>query len=377
MKNMSVNDVEDEDLGEEVSSDKHPFDPQNIKIDHESINLGSIIEDLSYGIIDLEPEFQRNSGLWNSKEKSRLIESLLLGLPLPTFFFANEKKTVSGGEVKSFLVVVDGLQRLTTLKEFIVDKTLKLSNLEFLSKSHDGLYYDDLTKEEHRKIRSARVTISTILENNPDLVKYIVFRRINTGGLVLTQQEIRHALNQGRPADLMKEMAESEKFKKATEYKISQERMLDREFCNRFLAFYDLDIEQGYDGDIDTFMAESLSRLSKYGKDEYEKIKFDFEKSMEACFEIFDDECFRKPKLNSNRRAAISKSLFDTISVNLAKTPPSKVVKIKKEKTEFIRRYHELFLSDEKFNASISNATGTRRHVLIRFKKIRQLIDDF
>jgi hypothetical protein len=246
----------------------HPFDPQVIKIIPDSVNLGSIIENLENKEIDLSPAFQRKRDLWSDTLKSRLIESLILGLPLPTFFFANETKVdKETGEEKLMLVVVDGLQRLCTIQEFVIDKSLRLTNLEFLSKTHTGITYDQLTREEQRKIKGARITYSTILENNPPLVKFIVFRRINTGGLPLNPQEIRHALNQGVPAQLLKTLAESDEFIAATSKAIKTDRMLDCEFVNRFLAFHILGFEENYGGDIEFFLAQSLVVLSDNRED--------------------------------------------------------------------------------------------------------------
>ena len=248
------NEVEQEDLG--PTSITHPFDPHLIKINFETINLGSIIENIENDEIDLSPAFQRKSGLWTDTQKSRLIESLILGLPLPTFFFAFEtrpdNRTIETSDnqhedkknTKLMLLVVDGLQRLCTIKEFMIDKTLRLSNLEFLNETHDNASYDDLSREEHRKIKGSRITCANILEGNPPLVKFIIFRRINTGGLTLNEQEIRHALNQGKPADFLNKLARSREFLLATSKVIKSDRMLDREFVNRFLAFYMLGDEK-------------------------------------------------------------------------------------------------------------------------------------
>lgn len=356
----------------------HPFDPQVIKIIPDSVNLGSIIENLENKEIDLSPAFQRKRDLWNDTLKSRLIESLILGLPLPTFFFANETVVDKDtGEEKLMLVVVDGLQRLCTIQEFVIDKSLRLTNLEFLSKTHTGKTYDKLSREEQRKIRGARITYSTILENNPPLVKFIVFRRINTGGLPLNPQEIRHALNQGAPAQLLKSLAESVEFTTATSNAIKTDRMLDCEFINRFIAFYILGFDESYGGDIEFFLAQALIALSEKNNEYIESIKFNFIESMNCTFLIFGEDAFRKPRTLLNpKRKALSKALFDCISVNIANLSPVQRKTLVHRKSKFLHDFNLLFDYNKEFVDSISNATGTQGHVKTRFEVIRKLIEE-
>jgi len=116
---LEKNPIEVEDVGNQVIT--KPYDPEKIRIDHQSINLGFLLEKLEYNEIDLMPDFQREGNLWSNIKKSQLIESILLGLPLPSFYFSVDPKT-------NKWQVVDGLQRLSTFKHFWIDKTLKLKN---------------------------------------------------------------------------------------------------------------------------------------------------------------------------------------------------------------------------------------------------------
>ena len=102
----------------------NPFSTKDIAINNRIVVLPSLVTKLTHEEIDLNPEFQRNEDLWDKKKMSRLIESILLKLPLPVFYFdvSNPEKWI----------VVDGLQRLSSIKKFMVEKKLKLQNLEFL-----------------------------------------------------------------------------------------------------------------------------------------------------------------------------------------------------------------------------------------------------
>ena len=120
-----------------------PFSTKDIKITNVTISLASLIERLNYDEIDLNPDFQRNANLWKYTQMSRLIESILLKLPLPIFYFdvSNPDKWI----------VVDGLQRLSAISKFVIKKDLKLSKLEFLTEL-EGKKYDDLTRSFQRII---------------------------------------------------------------------------------------------------------------------------------------------------------------------------------------------------------------------------------
>lgn len=360
-----IDGVEKEDLG--TPKITKPYDPDKIKVDQQNVNLGYLIEMLENDEIDLMPDFQRSMDLWNETQKSQLIESLLLGLPLPSFYFSMDDKT-------NKWLIVDGLQRLCTFRDFIVDKNLSLTGLEFLE-DFEGRTYNDLFREEKRKISGAKINFYVIEKQTPANVKFLIFKRVNTGGLVLTFQEMRHALNQGIPARFIKELAELEEFKKATCGVVKTKRMEDRDFANRFVAFYLLGYEDNYQGELDKFLYDGMARLAVLKKGERQKIKEAFKKSMALSYEIFGDDAFRKRyDINESRRRPISKAVFDTISVNLAWLTDEQQRALKMKKKEFRSELTEMFNTDKRFHNSISTGTGEKYKVLMRFKKIKSLL---
>ena len=194
-----------------------PFDPSKIDIDMKTMELSSIIERLEYNEINMNTDFQRKSGLWTDVQKSQLIESLLLRIPIPAFYF--------DGGIKDNWLIIDGLQRITASKKFVIDGDLRLSGLEFF---HDleGMKYTELPRTFIRRIKETNIVAYIVKGGTPANVKYNIFKRINTGGLELKPQEIRHALYQGPATDLCKKFAKFSEFQMATTYSIKDDRMM-------------------------------------------------------------------------------------------------------------------------------------------------------
>ncbi|MBF0488724.1 MAG: DUF262 domain-containing protein [Nitrospirae bacterium] len=361
----NIAEIEKENVG--TSKITIPYDPDQIKIDQTNINLGFLIEKLQNDEINLMPDFQRSGDLWNDTKKSQLIESLLLGLPLPSFYFSVDEKTRQW-------IVVDGLQRLCTFNDFIIKRTLKLCDLEFLkTTAHENKNYDELSSEDKRKISGTKINYYLIERQTPSDVKFIIFKRVNTGGLVLTTQEMRHALHQGIPAKFIQELAELDVFKIATDNKIPFKRMEDRDFANRFVAFYLLGYDTNYNGELDGFLNNGMQELAKTTEDKRVKIKEAFRKSMELSYKIFGSDAFRKRFDQRDQRKPISKSVFDTISTNFAWLSDEQQMQLLDKKEDLKQRLIELF-NDKDFLQSITTATGQKSNVKKRFELIKNML---
>jgi len=355
--------VEKEDVGQNLMDE--PFNPSNIDIDIKSPTLSLLITRLQSNPpeIDLYPEFQRKDDLWDEGKQSRLIESILINFPLPAFYF-------DGTDDNKWLVV-DGLQRLSCLRNFVINKTLKLQRLEFL-KDIEGKSFDDLPRALQRKIEETQIVAYIIKPGTPPKVKYNIFRRINTGGLVLEPQEIRHALNQGLPAKYVAELATIPIFKKVTENKISSKRMLDREFITRFIAFY-LNEPETYSPDLDSFLNNSMSQIATLSQKKLSGMKSDFTKSMEISYDIFGKWAFRKADLYPHKRKPINKALFEVISVNFAKLSDDERKMILSKKKDVLNRFI-LLMKDHAFLRSITSGTGGKFEVMERFSKVKKIL---
>lgn len=210
--------IELEDSGQ--TEDPEPWDAEKIRIHTKHYSLRHIVDMISDGDIDLAPDFQRNY-VWKDWQRSGLIESLLLGIPLPSFYFNED--TIGG------LQVVDGVQRLTTISEYVNDPDFKLGKVAYL---HElvGQGYRDLETSTRRRFTNTQFVAHVIDPQTPYRLKFDVFRRINTGGTPLSSQEIRHCMSKTQSRKFLKELANHPSFISATGGALqSHPRMADRE----------------------------------------------------------------------------------------------------------------------------------------------------
>jgi hypothetical protein len=369
IENIILNEpeVEYEDLSSGVLMEK-PFNPTKIDITTKHLTVDLLIKRLKADPIeiDLEPAFQRKSDLWDEKKQSQLIESLLIKFPLPAFYF-------DGSDNNKWLVV-DGLQRLSSLRNFVILKKLKLNGLEFLNKL-EGMGFDELPRNLQRQIEEAQITAYIINPGTPENVKFNIFKRINTGGLILNTQEIRHALNQGIPATFISDLADLKAFKSATENAINPNRMMDREFVTRFVAFYLFPYSE-YVPDLDTFMNKAMSDIKKLSTQQRDKIKADFINAMKLAKVIFGNWAFRKVDKYPDKKKPINKALFEVWSVLLAKLDDNSRLVLEAKKDVLFEKSVKLIKEDAVFFSSITTSTGNKNCVIERFSKIDRIIKE-
>jgi len=362
------------DIEEEKNNDTdgyitNPFSTKDIKITNVIIPLYSIIDMLADDDIDLNPDFQRHQNLWSPTSMSRLIESILLKLPLPIFYFdvSNPDKWI----------VVDGLQRLSTIKQFAVKKVLKLKNLEFL-KDLEGKSYDDLEKGFKRIINNTQIITYQIEAQTPKKVRYSIFNRINTGGLTLNAQEIRQALNQdGKGVEFLKNVSKNELFEKVVN--VSSKRMLDRELVLRFVAFkLTKDSYKNFpSNNMGEFLDEAMEKLDKIKDDKkLKKLEDELINTLEFSEKILgENHRFSRYLANKQKKKTLNRSLYDVITVCFSQIEDREKFISKKDK--FISLFLEL-LKDEsgEFSKAIIEGTSGKRAIETRFKILQNLIKE-
>ncbi|MBU2889918.1 DUF262 domain-containing protein [Celeribacter halophilus] len=357
--------LEKEAHDDELIGIVRPFDPEKIKIVRETKTVSLLNIRIQHGEMDLSPDFQRNAGIWNLKQKSRLIESLLLRIPLPAFYVASDRD--------ENWAVVDGLQRLSTISDFM-NGEFSLRGLEYLVQLED-LSFEKLPRSMQRRIEETELVLNVIQPGTPEEVMFNVFSRINTGGLTLNGQEIRHAINKGPARELLRDLAKSKEFLQATSRSISDRRMLARECVLRFMAFWLTDWREYTSNDLDGFLNSAMRKLNEMSDWNRSDCAAAFQKGMRAAFDIFGDDAFRKRYDLRDARKPISKPLFETWSVCLAKLTEAEIEYLVENAAVLRGIFSELLLHDRDYEVSISNSTGVPARVRRRFIATEEMID--
>jgi len=195
--------------------------------------IDGLVKRISNGDIYIPP-FQRRF-VWSLKQGSRFVESLLLGLPVPGIFLSKEYDTQK-------LLVIDGQQRLRTLENFyegVWAPTRKVFALKGVQPQFEGMTYKKLKQEDRRRLDDSILHATIVKQDEPsddNSSVYYIFERLNTGGTLLTPQEIRSCIYHGEFNDLLKELNENKTWRSI--YGKIDERMRDEELILRFFALY-------------------------------------------------------------------------------------------------------------------------------------------
>lgn len=374
---VSYDAVEDENHAEEDSASKKPFDADKIKIMVKQPTIDLLLKRLCSNPpeINLQTEFQRKRNLWSPEQQSRLIESLLLRIPLPAFYF-------DGSDDDDWLVV-DGLQRLTAFHNFMgADfgskiEPMHLKGLEYL-KQYENMKYCDLPRNMQRRIEETQVTAYIIQPGTPTEVKFNIFKRINTGGLPLSAQEIRNALSHGQAVRFLMDLTKIEEF----EFffgKIKKDRGEDQELALRFVSFFRQG-EEKYEPDMDNFLNNNMEELNRVSKDELRRCKEAFVMALQRARILFDRLAYRKLYLDGDevRGYPLNRPLFDAWSYALATIGELQFQRLVASKLQLQHRFIQI-LNDQQekgFTRSISMGTGGKKEVHDRFTRIQSLIQE-
>lgn len=346
-----------------------PFDPEKIDVITRTLTVDFLLSRIRTQRIDLQPDFQRRAGPWTNEAKSRLIESLLLRIPLPTLYAAEL-------EDESW-AIVDGIQRLTTITEFVeptvIDaQPLRLTGLEYLGE-YEGMLFSDLPGRLQTRLREAELVVHLIRRGTPEAVMFNIFARINTGGLPRSAQELRHALIPGQARKYLKEWAESPAFLDATGRSTRSDRMVDREMVLRFVAFRLTKPEDYASRDFNGFLRGAMRALNQLPSAEVDRLERDFTIAMVTARDIFGIHAFRKRNPDGGGvKFPVNKALFEAVSVNLAALSQQQRQYLVERRDEVDKKFLSL-MGDVDFQTVISQGTGQVAKVKRRFQRIKEL----
>jgi len=348
-KEALQNEEKIEGLGndEDASLGDYPID--TLLIRNENRTVFDILRRIDKGFFVMDPDFQRDF-IWRDEVQSKLIESVLMRIPLPVFYLAEDEQ--------GHMIVVDGLQRLSTFQRFHQDELrLKLPKQAML----DGKVFSELTPKLQNRLEDCNLTLYIIDTKVPERARLDIFERVNSG-VPLTRQQMRNSLYMGPATRFLKTEAHTDLFRNATGGSLKTATMRDREFVNRFCAFQLLPLDE-YKGDMDDFLARALLKMNTLGEANLEQLSAQFRRSLANNFDVFRKHAFRKHTTPEAYRSVLNASLWDVMVTGLSSYSESLVA----DRAEMLRSAFYLLMDDTEFITAITYGPNDPRKVRHRF----------
>jgi len=307
--------------------------------------VDGLVKRISMGDI-IVPKFQRGY-VWSLKEASRFIESLLLGLPVPSIFLSKEPETQK-------LLVIDGQQRLSSLRYFyegLWPSTRKEFALKGVETQFEGATYKSLANDDRRRLDDSIVNAIVVKQDEPSDDSssiYRIFERLNTSGVSLTAQEIRTAIHHGEFSDLLKSLNTVDAWRAV--YGPVNKLMRDQELILRFLALY-YDAGQ-YSRPMKGFLTNFMGRNKHLTIIPAETIRSAFSLAIEAIHEGIGSRAFRLARV-------LNAAVFDAVMVGVARRLDRGAI----ADSEALRSRYKNLIEDARFLAVTERATADEESV--------------
>ncbi|HML51350.1 MAG TPA: DUF262 domain-containing protein [Propionicimonas sp.] len=374
------------DQGEDEADIDDPASGFKAAIGGKDWTVETLVSQMRKGRIDLEPSFQRRNA-WLGNRKSKLLESIMLGFPIPQIVLA-EKKDAPG-----HYFVLDGKQRLLALRQFFVDpsdprddgfESLRLSGLEVLP---------ELNRKDFSGLGSARPDLLASIENhsirtvvlgdwNSERLLLSLFLRLNTGSVALSPQELRQALIHGEFIKWLDHTSgDLAELRLLLNNSHPDRRMVDAELFLRFLAFFSSPFQ--YRGNLKTFLDDTSQYFNQHWSTRQttaERALNDFERALRSGMSFFGGEAFaRKWSIDTNTgvgkyERALNRAVFDFQTYSLAFEQVRQAVE--NESEAVILRYKEECEDNEAFVRAISSTTKTADAFITRHRVWMQIIKE-
>lgn len=358
---------------DEDEENEQPFDAEKIRVDQQMLSVKYMLELMDQDLIELNPGYQRRRVWRDNKKKSLLIESLMLRIPIPAFYFYENED----GKYQ----VIDGQQRLTTIREF-VNGEFRLTGLEYLGKDYNKRKFKDLDTKYVQRIYRTQIAVNILDARSPKNVIFDIFRRVNTGGVNLNPQEMRNAICKQEVRDFLIKSTKNENYLLATRGRVKDDRMDSQELVLRFYAFYKAyDYEKNvlhYDyPNIAAMLDDAIEELNKMQPSMREELYKKFDLAMRRTYEAFGEYAFSKIRKDGRtvkrNMDYINKSLFSSFSVLLLNKSYDDI-NIKSKKEKLLLELADA-LSDHYYTNSITIGTGDKRNVYTNYEFSRKVLE--
>ena len=358
----------EEERNEELSND----DLFNISSWGADPSVRELITQYSEGDIE-KPELQRKY-VWNKKVASRFIESLLLGLPVPSIFLANIESTGKR-------LIIDGYQRIRTLHDYIHegiwrgdDSVFRLVDSNVINKRWRNKTFEELSESDKRRLKNYTIHAIIFEQRRPanDSAMFQIFERINTSGVSLNDQEVRNCVYQGAMNTRLFELNKKKEWRVLFGKKTQDNRMIDLELILRFFAMNKPEI---YLSNEKNFVLKKILNdemaNNRSESDYLDRICDDFVKTIEFIYKNFGEGAFYNlqndlQKIRNRLYPTVYDSLMIATSIALSKGFNPTGIDLKARRMAMLK--------DESYRESITQGTMTVEHIQTRIRRALEIV---
>lgn len=341
--------------------DETPLRDRKVVTQPYDLSVTSVVSQINNGEIFLRPlnerpNFQRKY-VWNNKLASRLVESILLNVPIPPVYLSQNEEFE--------LDVIDGQQRLYSLYRFEANQ-FALTGLEALSE-FNGLRFHQLPSKEQRKMKTHTLRCVLITNESHPEIKFDVFERLNSNTVPLNAQELRNCVHRGSLNELLGELVSEADWLRILKKKTPDKRLRDEELILRFFAFHHMGLTT-YRTPMKNWLNDASKAGRKFSDNQIEEVRSLWRNAIEVSLIWFDaEECYRRPDSK-----ALNRALFDLISQTAKLVEPN----VARDARDKVRGSFDHLLKNEEFMDLISRAVDHKKRTERRFEMWSQAMTD-
>ena len=350
---IAFSDTEDEEL----ATTEVPKKVRILQTQAYDKSVSDLVSMIGSKDISLDPDYQRNY-IWDNKKASLLVESILLSVPIPAIYVAEE--------IDSRWTVIDGLQRLNSLRRFC-DNEFRLTGLEVLTELN-GLLYSRLNPKASRILRNGILRIIVVLQESDPEIKYDIFLRLNRGSIKLNEQELRNCLYRGKFNNLLKELRTYPNFLNCLRMSAPSRRFNDAELALRYLALsenYDRNTGKvrGYRNKMKTFLNKYMASKSSVSDEELAAMSRKFKDTADKVFQIFGNSAFVRVDPLAGADFRVNRALMDVVMLGAEPLSDRQAGAFKEQ---IVNLQRTLSSGDKRFDDALTYGTNDTRKLEYR-----------
>ena len=368
---------ENEEEYQDIDDIQETNENSNLIVFSRDWTVATILSQIEQGNIDLNPGFQRRNA-WNDNKRSKLIESIMIGYPIPEIVLAENKNK------RNSYIVIDGKQRLLTIAGFKKPEvyqywTKKIPKTTGLTSSYNQKTYKDIdSNPDMLRIFENSALRCTVISNYPsDESLYDIFYRLNSGSTPLSSQELRQALNKGPYSQFLISVTDEDNIlRQVMTIKEPDKRLRDVEVLLRCMSF--LKYAKDYKGNLLQFLDNTMHIFNVLWKTEETEIKALERKVMDTIYKLIEvfgacDIVARKYK-NGERNKQFNRVLLEVLVYFFDKVDETKLTE--ENNRNFVLAYKKLFEVDTDFQATIDGSTKNMENYKIRYSRIQDIVNE-